>query len=212
MKCVLCSSETVFPLKFLKPAKREFLRCPECDLIFVPEKYHLKPDEEVARYRMHRNTLSNEGYVGMFLEKIALVQKYCPGVTSVLDYGCGPSPVLAELLRMNGFSCDIYDPYFFPEFPEGSYDLVISTEVFEHLRNIKTELHMIRKLIKPGGYLAAMTSLHDDVGDFQNWWYASDPTHISFFGVRTFEWVAKENGFRIVYADKKNFVIISVRE
>ncbi len=158
---------------------------------------------------MHRNTLSNEGYVGMFLEKIALVKKYCPEVISVLDYGCGPSPVLAELLKRIGFSCDIYDPYFFPEFPVGSYDLVICTEVFEHLRDIRKELHMIRKLIRPGGYLAVMTSFHDEISDFQNWWYASDPTHISFFGAGTFEWVSKEYGFRIVYIDKKNFVIVS---
>ncbi len=103
MKCILCSSEIIFPLEFLKHSKREFLICPRCDLIFVPEKYHLKPDEEAARYRMHRNTLSNEGYVGMFLEKIALVQKYCPDVTSVVDYGCGPAPILAELLKRKDF-------------------------------------------------------------------------------------------------------------
>lgn len=212
MKCILCSSENVFPLEFLKPSKREFFRCSQCDLIFVPEKYHLSPDEEVSRYRMHRNTLSNEGYVGMFLEKIAILQKYCHGTNKILDYGCGPSPVLAELLMREGFSCDIYDPYFFPVFSEGPYDIVISTEVFEHLRDIRKELHMICKLIKPGGYLAVMTSLHDNICDFQNWWYASDPTHISFFGARTFEWMAKEHGFMIVFADMKNFVIMSVNK
>ena len=163
----------------------------------------------MARYRLHRNTLSNEGYVGMFLEKIAMVHKYCPGVNSVLDYGCGPSPVLAELLKREGFSCDVYDPFFFPAFPEGSYDLVISTEVFEHLREIRAELQRIRKLIKSGGYLAVMTSQHDVVNDFENWWYKNDPTHICFFGVRTFEWLAKEFGFEIIYKDNKNFVILS---
>lgn len=119
MKCILCGNDTVFPLVFSKPSKRIFLRCPQCDLIFVPESNHLSPDEEVARYRMHRNTLSNEGYVRMFLEKIAMVHQYCPGVRSALDYGCGPEPVLAELLEREGFSCDVFDPYFFPEFPDG---------------------------------------------------------------------------------------------
>ena len=208
MKCILCGSTGAFSLDFNKPVKRIFLHCPQCDLIFVPETHHLSPDQEVSRYKMHRNTLSNEGYVGMFLEKIAMVHKYCPHVKSVLDYGCGPSPVLAELLKREGFSCDIYDPYFFPEFPEGSYDLVISTEVFEHLRNFKTELNKICKLIKQGGYLAVMTSLHDVVIDFKNWWYASDPTHICFFGVRTFEWLAKEFGFEIKFRDNKNFIIL----
>jgi SAM-dependent methyltransferase len=157
---------------------------------------------------MHRNTLSNEGYVGMFLEKIAMVHLYCPEVKSVLDYGCGPSPVLAELLKKEGFSCDIYDLYFFPVFPEGSYDLVISTEVFEHFKDIMAEWNKICKLIKQGGYLAIMTSLHDVISDFENWWYASDPTHICFFGAITFEWLAKEFGFEIIYRDNKNFIIL----
>jgi SAM-dependent methyltransferase len=208
LKCVLCSSDSIFPLEFSKPSKRVFLRCPHCDLIFVPESHHLQPDEELARYRLHRNTLSNDGYVGMFLEKIAMMHKYCPGVNSVLDYGCGPSPVLAELLKREGFSCDVYDPFFFPAFPEGSYDLVISTEVFEHLREIRAELQRIRKLIKSGGYLAVMTSQHDVVNDFENWWYKNDPTHICFFGARTFEWLAKEFGFEIIYRDNKNFIIL----
>ncbi len=208
MKCILCGSAAAFPLDFVKPAKRIFLHCPQCDLIFVPESHHLSPDQEVSRYKMHRNTLSNEGYVGMFLEKIAMLHQYCPQVKSVLDYGCGPSPVLAELLKREGFSCDIYDPYFFPLFPESSYDLVISTEVFEHLRDIRQELHKICTLIKQGGYLAIMTSLHDDVSDFENWWYASDPTHICFFGGSTFDWLAKEFGFEITFRDTKNFIIL----
>jgi len=208
LKCILCGSAAAFPLDFVKPAKRIFLRCPQCDLIFVPENHHLSPDQEFSRYKMHRNTLSNEGYVGMFLEKIAMLHQYCPHVKSVLDYGCGPAPVLAELLMREGFSCDIYDPFFFPVVPEGSYDLVISTEVFEHLRDIRHELHKICRLIKHGGYLAVMTSLHDVVSDFENWWYASDPTHICFFSAITFEWLAEEFGFEIVFRDNKNFIIL----
>ncbi len=197
-----------FPLDFVKPSKRIFLHCSQCDLIFVPESHHLSPDQEVSRYKMHRNTLSNAGYVRMFLEKIAMVHLYCPEVKSVLDYGCGPSPVLAELLKREGFSCDSYDPYFFQVLPEGSYDLVISTEVFEHLRDIRGELHKICKLIKQGGYLAIMTSLHGIVSDFETWWYASDPTHICFFGASTFDWLAKEFGFEIIYRDYKNYIIL----
>jgi len=195
-------------LEFIKPARRVFFRCPQCDLIFVPVSHHLTPEEEVSRYKLHRNTLSNEGYVGMFLEKIAIVHQYCPGVKSVLDYGCGPGPVLAELLKRDGFSCDVYDPFFFPDFPDSSYDLVISTEVFEHLRDRRRELERICKLIKPGGYLAVMTSLHDAVCDFENWWYKNDTTHICFFGSLTFDWLAKEFGFKIVFLDYKNFIIL----
>ena len=214
MRCILCGSEAVFPLEFSKPGRmqgnRRFVRCPDCDLIFVPGSYHLSPKDERARYMHHNNTLSNEGYVSKFLEKIALMRKHCPGIRSVLDYGCGPEPVLAQLLRREGLECDVYDPYFFPALPEGSYDLVISTEVFEHLRDLRAELCRIRSLLNPGGFLAVMTSLHDMIPDFGNWWYVSDPTHICFFGRRTFGWIAGEFGLRIVYADRKNFVILQV--
>ncbi len=144
----------------------------------------------------------------MFLDKIEIVRQHCTGIGYVLDYGCGPEPVLAELMRRNGFECYIYDPYFFPELPENPCDLVISTEVFEHFRDVRAELHKIRSLLAPAGYLAVMTAFHDEIESFENWWYISDPTHICFFSVRTFEWIAEEFGFKIVYNNFKNFIIL----
>ncbi|SNQ61737.1 putative Methyltransferase type 12 [Candidatus Methanoperedens nitroreducens] len=212
--CILCSSSSVFPIKFPKPTRqaRRFMRCPVCELIFVPAGYHLSPQDEAARYRLHENTLLNEGYVRMFLEKIALVHRYCPDARTVLDYGCGPEPVLTQLLRREGFDCDVYDPYFFPVLPGGSYDLVISTEVFEHFRDVRAELFKIRSLLNPGGFLAVMTSFHDSAGDFMDWWYITDPTHVCFFSMRTFEWIEKEFGFHRVYIDTKNFIILAKNE
>lgn len=212
LKCSLCDSESVIPLRFSrssgKAGKRRFMRCGVCDLIFVPENFHLSPEEESARYRLHNNTLLNEGYVGTFLEKISLIHQYCPGISSVLDYGCGPEPVLAELLRRDGYTCDIYDPYFFPELPESSYDLVISTEVFEHFRDVKSEICNINSFLNPGGFVAVMTSFHESVENFEGWWYITDPTHVCFFGLKTFEWISKKFGLIIVYTNRKNFIIL----
>ncbi len=209
--CILCNSSSVIPIESPKSTRqaRRFMRCPVCELIFVPDEYYLSPQDEAARYRLHENTLSNEGYVRMFLEKIALIHQYCPDAHIVLDYGCGPEPVLAHLLRREGFNCDFYDPYFFPVLPEGFYDLVISTEVFEHFRDIRAELCRIRSLLNPGGFLAVMTSFHDTIKDFGNWWYISDPTHVCFFSTCTFEWIEKEFGFSRVYTDRKNFMILA---
>ncbi len=211
MNCILCG-EPVFQLEFSSSNRvikeRSFMRCPACDLIFVPARFHLLSEDEASRYRLHNNTLLNEGYVRMFQEKIALVRQHCTGINLVLDYGCGPQAVLMQLLEMEGFECQIFDPYFFPVFPEGTYDLVISTEVFEHFRDVRTELCNIRSLLNAGGFLAVMTSFHDAVSDFENWWYISDMTHICFFSMRTFEWIAKEFGFRVVYTDRRNFIIL----
>ncbi|VVB96131.1 Ubiquinone biosynthesis O-methyltransferase [uncultured archaeon] len=213
LKCPLCNSEP--PLKILTSHKaqknRYFVQCPVCDLVFVPEMFHLAPQDEAARYRLHDNTLLNKGYIAMFLEKINVIHEFCTGIYSVLDYGCGPEPVLAQLLKREGFDCDVFDPYFFPGFPKGQYDLVISTEVFEHFRDIQTELHKIRQLIAPGGFLAVMTSFHDAIADFSEWWYPSDPTHVCFFSMRTFEWISRQFGYKVVYTNHKNFIILRVK-
>jgi len=212
--CILCNNSSVFPLEFIKKykklANRSYIRCPECDLIFVPKACHLSQTEEEARYKLHHNTISNEGYVNSFNEIILQVRKYCPGVNSVLDYGCGPGPVLAELLKRNGFECDVYDPIFSPVFPSCSYDLVISTEVFEHFRDVRIELERVFSLIRPGGFLAVMTLLHDPISNFENWWYHSDPTHISFFSMKTFDWISERNGFNIIFTNNKNLIIMEL--
>ena len=205
-KCILCNSDSIFPL--IIKNKRSFIRCGNCELIFVPKDHHLSRADEISRYRLHENTLSNQGYVNTFLEKISIIKKHCQGIHSVLDYGCGPEPVLAELLRKEGFECGIYDPNFFPELPEKTYDLVISTEVFEHFRDLLDEFHKIPSYLKPGGYLAIMTSFHDAVADLESWWYMNDTTHICFFSKQTFEYIADNFGFKIIYTNYKNFIIL----
>jgi SAM-dependent methyltransferase len=214
-KCILCNNSSVFDLKFTKTykkmGKRDYFRCPECDLIFVPEKFHLSSIDEEARYLLHNNTLSNAGYVNMFMEKIKLIKQYCPGIMSALDYGCGHEPVLKKLLQLEGYDCDGYDLYFNSGFPVRSYDLVISTEVFEHFRDIRNELTKIHSLLRPGGFLAIMTSFHDPAEDFENWWYHSDPTHICFFSMKTFDWISKQFGFKKIYSNEKNFIILQLK-
>lgn len=212
--CILCNNSSIFSLEFTKKYKklgnRSYIQCPECDLIFVPQVFHLSLREEEERYKLHHNTISNEGYVHNFNEIISLVRQYCPDINSVLDYGCGPGPVLAELLKRNGFECDIYDPIFFPEYPSSSYDLVISTEVFEHFREVRTELERVISLIRPGGFLAIMTSLHDPLLNFEEWWYHSDPTHISFFSMKTFDWISRRYGLNLIFANTKNLIIMKI--
>ena len=213
--CILCNNSAVHPLiltkTYQKMGKRNYFRCPECDLIFVPDEFHLSPVDEEARYLLHNNTLSNEGYVNMFMEKIKLIHQYCPGISSVLDYGCGNEHILAELLQREAYECDCYDLYFHPGFPVRSYDLVISTEVFEHFRNVRNELIKILPLLRTGGFLAIMTSFHDPIEDFENWWYHSDPTHICFFSTKTFDWISKQFGFKKIYSNQKNFIILQLK-
>ena len=211
MSCSLCYSPSEF---LLKADGREYHHCTACGLIFVPSRFFITSEKEIERYLEHENSLNNEGYVRMFQEKIDLIVDHCTNIQTVLDYGCGYEPVLKTLLERQGFQAEGYDPYFFPELKENStYDLIISTETFEHLKLPGEELKKVASRVSPGGYCAVMTRFYptqngklDKLG-FLNWYYKRDPTHICFYGAKTFEWIAHYHNFDIILNNNKDFVI-----
>lgn len=151
----------------------------------------------------------------MFQQKINLIADYCPDVQTVLDYGCGYEPVLKTLLERSGYKTEGYDPYFFPELKEGStYDLVISTETFEHLKQPGEELKKIIPMLSHRGYCAVMTQFYPTQNGqpntrvFFDWYYKRDPTHICFYGPKTFEWIARHHNFDMILNNDKDFVIL----
>ena len=212
MECPLCNLSNT--TKFHTSQDRDYQICPRCSLIFVPPKFFIPKDEEVGRYLEHENSLESEGYVNMFQQKIDVISKFCPEVKTVLDFGCGYEPVLKTLLSRAGYEAWGYDINFFPD--EGlnsKYDLVISTETFEHFREPGKELQKIRLLLSSGGHIAVMTRHYPlingeaDLESFKNWYYQRDPTHICFYSSKTFDWIARSNGFKFLYDDGKNFII-----
>lgn len=191
---------------------REYWACSRCDLHFVPAEQHLPGEDERARYELHDNTMENKGYVRMFTRKIRVMRRHWQDVHSVLDYGCGPGPVLVELLRRIGYDAVGYDPYFAPSIEnEKRFDAVVSTETFEHFASPGQELTRITSLIRPGGYLAVMTQFRPDEPSITKWWYAREPTHVTFYSGATFRWIAEAYGFDVVHLDTKDFVVLRKR-
>ena len=207
MICPLCNT----PTRFLSSGeKREYWLCSECNGISVPGDFHLTQQEEVKRYLEHENSLKNEGYVQMFQKKISILQNQFPNVKTALDYGCGYEPVLKSLLEKVGIKTDGYDPNFFPNKElDRNYDLIISTETFEHFKSPAKEISFLADRLTPGGILAIMTRFYPmDENVFLNWYYKRDPTHIFFYGTKTFQWVAKNIGFKMVFNNEHDFVIL----
>ncbi|MEK9628269.1 MAG: class I SAM-dependent methyltransferase [Nitrospinota bacterium] len=212
MTCPLCSKSAQF---FLKGENREYHLCNQCGLIFVPPQFHISPDSEKARYQEHENSLDNKGYVDMFMEKVDLIKKHCPPLKTALDFGCGYEPVLKTLLEREGLQTDIYDPYFFPEFPGNkTYDLVVSTETFEHLKNPSQDIQLAGNCVAPSGFLAIMTRFYPLADGkpcekiFSDWYYKRDPTHITFYTSKSFEWIAEQWGFKIIFNNQFDFVLL----
>ena len=150
----------------------------------------------------------------MFQEKINTINKICSGINTVLDYGCGYEPVLKTLLEREGYKTLGYDLNFFPNKElKKKYDLIISTETFEHIKNPGEELACLIPKISSKGYLAIMTRFYPSrdsnlcLESFSEWYYKRDPTHIAFYSQKTFSWVANEFKMKICYNNNFDFII-----
>lgn len=183
---------------------RGFFHCGTCDLVFADPNAHPSPDAEKARYSLHQNNPQDAGY-RRFLGSLisALDARLGPQSLEGLDYGCGPSPVLAGLLEEKGHRIARFDPYFAndPKVLERQYDVVTSTEVVEHFREPGQEWERLVALVKPGGWLGIMTKLSDrfivDTATFASWPYIRDQTHLCFYSRQTFRFLASRHGFRV---------------
>jgi hypothetical protein len=208
MQCALCNS---FDLILLNDGKKTYRRCKNCDYIFLDRAFILSPQEEKIRYSFHNNDIENEGYVAMFERFFDKVLPFLGEVHTILDFGCGPGPVMAELLKRRGYELSLYDKYFHDDTNNlyKPHDCVISTEVFEHLANPLEHLKiLIRNSLKAQGIIALMTQFHpnDDVS-FLQWYYKLDETHIGFFSPKTFEYIAQKLGLKILFIDGKDTVV-----
>ncbi|PKM91243.1 class I SAM-dependent methyltransferase [Candidatus Falkowbacteria bacterium HGW-Falkowbacteria-1] len=207
--CKICGDKTreIFHEKL----NIKYFQCLSCDFIFKGDEFIISSEEELARYNRHNNSIDDQGYVEYFKKFIdTAIIPYCSGTKNVLDFGCGPSPVLAEILKKDyNFSVDIYDLFYFPEknYEGKKYDLIVSTEVVEHLKNPLDYFLEFAKLLKDGGLLSVMTLFHpSDDERFKSWWYINDVSHIGFYNLKTFEEIAKKVGLEIIYTNNKNYI------
>ena len=124
MICPICSGTNVFSFQLI--GSIEYFRCKTCLGLFTDPESRLSPQEEKERYSLHNNDVEDPEF-RKFLSKLydPLIKKL-KKESRGLDYGCGPGPALASMLREAGFSVDIYDPYFFPDesYRDKEYDFI----------------------------------------------------------------------------------------
>jgi len=195
--CPLCESADIS--LFSTDHKREYSECGRCRLVFMKPGQRLDDAAEKERYDSHNN-VESDGYKG-FLSRVSapLLERLAAAGTREgwkgLDFGCGPGPVLAEMMRsVPGHQVDLYDPYYVPD-PSplsllGHYDYVLCTEAAEHFFQPMIEFRRMVAVLKPGGYLGVMTSFLLDSVKFSTWYYARDPTHCCFYRLDTLNYIA----------------------
>ena len=188
--CPLCEGLAALP--YCRDKQRHYWQCERCQLVFVPASYHLSPAAELAEYQQHENSFADAGY-RQFLGRAAepLLSRLEPASRGI-DIGCGPAPVLAQMLTEAGHRCDYYDPLFFPEQEvQGQYDFITLTEVAEHMASPRCDLLSLKQQVAPGGWLLIMTKRVINAERFARWHYKNDPTHISFYSDATLQWIAE---------------------
>lgn len=178
-------------------------------MIYTDEKFRLDDVNERKHYTFHHNSIEDENYVAFLNRVISPALKYlCEGMKG-LDFGCGPNPVLSELLKQRNFDCDNYDCFFFPNLDRNKrYDFVFATECFEHFYNPKEELSLISGMLKKDGFLCVMTEYYPSKEGFGNWYYKNDPTHVCFYKHDTLSFIEKEFGYSEIYNDNKRVFIL----
>lgn len=206
MNCPLCQHQVANSFTL---AGRLYWDCPECRACFMDAENLPSLNAARARYLTHSNTLSDVGYVRFLSSVLPLLKQWAPENASVLDFGCGYSPVLVEILNSAGYPAAGYDPLFFPDLPDNSeFDAVVSVETFEHFFQPATELARIRYLLAPTGILIIKTQILQPHIDFINWWYLKDFTHTFFYRLETFEWISRNLGWQILFSDLREHVVL----
>lgn len=199
LHCPLCAGLAISA--YCNDGRRAFVVCDGCALVFVSPGSYLSRQAEKAEYDLHQNRINDPGYRA-FLSRLMqpLVQRLPPAAKG-LDFGCGPGPALAQMLRESGFDVALYDPFYFPsdDVLGTRYDFICATEVVEHLHHPGSELDRLWSRLLPGGWLGVMTKLVSGREAFAKWHYKNDPTHVCFFSVQTWRWWAERHGAAVEF-------------
>lgn len=208
MNCILCKANIKHTFEH-PTLKTIFHQCETCGIIFKDSSYFPSFDIEKARYEEHNNDINQEGYVQFLTrfidEGITPFQKK----GTILDFGSGPNPVLAILLKRYGYDVSCYDPFFHENLDlNETYDMMTATEVVEHFHDPIKEFTWIDKHVKHKGYLSFMTLFYpEDRLKFLNWYYQRDVSHVVFYSPLTWRWLAKRFSWEIMYTDDYRIIV-----
>lgn len=206
--CILCDAHSE-PILLDSITARLYLRCHACNLHYVRCSDRPSLEEERRHYDLHNNDITDPRYQEFVKPLYDHIELHLKPDGECLDYGSGPGPVLAEMLKQNGVSVECYDPYYSPDIAllDRQYDVVFACEVVEHFFSPLAEFEKLSQLVKPGGALILQTSLTHTNIDFENWYYRRDPTHVVFYSSQTLTWIKWRFGFEKLKIDGHRIAI-----
>lgn len=176
-------------------------QCPECDLIFGPEKMLRLSGAELSRdYEWHYQVFT-EG--DSTIQEVRAFHALMPERDGVyLNWGAGAWSKSVDVLRQDGWNVYGYEPhgsasasgpYLISDKAQLSamrFDGIFSNNVLEHLRHPVRELTIMRDLLKNGGSMSHATPCFEYLYEFTRF-------HLFFYLGRSRSILADKAGLRI---------------
>jgi len=209
MKCHICSRSTQSFCD--EKTAIVYHLCDSCEYLFKDPSEYRSIEEQKMRYDLHENDENSADYRAYFQRFLDFVLPAAGEPKTALDFGCGSSTLLANILNSMNIQTDVYDPIYYPEkcYDSKKYDIIVSVEVFEHLHDPNRLFSHLVSHLNEGGCIAIQTQFHPcDISTFKQWYYHKDPTHIVFFRPRTFAVLAEKYGCKLLADNGKNMVVL----
>ncbi len=210
--CNICRSKT--RKLYDSRLQADYYCCQVCEFISKDDQATISSDEALRIYNYHNNSIKDPMYVAYFYEFLNdAVFQYTNEEKKGLDFGSGPSPVLAQILERHGYAMDTYDLFYAPNkvYLNKKYDLITSTEVVEHLKNPLEYFELFKEHLVDTGILSIMTLFHEKNDEhFLNWHYKRDKSHISFYTLKTMEFIAESVGLRIIHSNGSRYTTFAL--
>ena len=183
---------------FKQVGMQTYWRCTGCEARFLDPPQRPAREAEHAAYRTHENDPDDPGYRRFLAKLVRPLQERLAPASQGLDFGCGPGPALAAMLRESGHEVALYDPLFEPDRAvlARRYDFIACSETVEHFHDPAGQFERFDALLRPGGWLGMTTCFQTDDTQFADWHYRRDPTHVVFYRAATFRVVARQRGWR----------------
>lgn len=205
-KCPLCYQSGNHQIR--GQAEGGLYHCTSCELIYKSTILHPSHSEELERYLEHNNDENSKGYIDFLNKAVKPALDFMEPEMEGLDFGCGPNPVLSQIVTEAGYSCANYDPLFFPELPDERLDFIFATECFEHFFDPNREMRLITALLRPGGILTIMTNRWSELEKVSDWWYVRDKTHVVFYHQKSFDYLCKTYGYSVLFDDGESVLVL----
>jgi len=199
--CPMCAATIHQEVWQFDRDKRIYLHCGNCLLVYVPKEFHLSFDDATKRYQNHEPDAGSKGHVNHLNLAILPTLPFLKKQTKGLDYGCGPKPILSQLLKKFDFDVENFDLSFYPIMKSRNYDFIFCIETAEHFIHPEKDFYQILNLLNPNSIFTLMTERYIDKSHFSNWYYKRDLTHVSFYNQETLDYIAEKFRLKLLYDD-----------